>query len=136
MNDSQIALVQDTFKMVVPIKETAADLFYTRLFEIEPSVRPLFKGDMKDQGQKLMATLGVAVSGLTNLETIVPTVQALGKKHVAYGVEDWHYDRVGEALLWTLSQGLGDAFTPEAEAAWAETYGILATVMKDAAADA
>lgn len=136
MDSKQISLVQDTFKMVVPIQETAADLFYNRLFEIAPSTREMFKGDMKEQGKKLMATIGIAVTSLTNLEAIVPTVQALGVKHVGYGVEDWHYDKVGEALLWTLGQGLGDTFTKEVEAAWTETYITLATVMKDAAAKA
>ena len=136
MDSKQISLVQDTFKMVVPIQETAADLFYNRLFEIAPSTREMFKGDMKEQGKKLMATIGIAVTSLTNLEAIVPTVQALGVKHVGYGVEDWHYDKVGEALLWTLGQGLGDVFTKEVEAAWTETYVTLATVMKDAAAKA
>ena len=136
MDSKQISLVQDTFKMVVPIQETAADLFYNRLFEIAPSTREMFKGDMKEQGKKLMATIGIAVTSLTNLEAIVPTVQALGVKHLGYGVEDWHYDKVGEALLWTLGQGLGDTFTKEVEAAWTETYVTLATVMKDAAAKA
>lgn len=134
MDSQQILLVQDTFKMVVPIQETAAELFYNRLFEISPSTREMFKGDMKEQGRKLMATIGIAVASLNNLQAIVPTVQALGVKHVSYGVEDWHYDKVGEALLWTLGQGLGEAFTEAAEAAWTETYVTLATVMKDAAA--
>ena len=136
MDSKQISLVQDTFKMVAPIQETAAELFYNRLFEIAPSTKELFKGDMKEQGKKLMATIGIAVTSLTNLAAIVPTVQALGVKHVGYGVEDWHYDKVGEALLWTLGQGLGDVFTKEVEAAWTETYVTLATFMKVAAAKA
>lgn len=133
MEANQIALVQDTFKLVVPIKETAAELFYKRLFELEPSVRPMFPEDVTEQGKKLMAALGTVVSGLTALETIVPTVQKLGVSHVGYGVKDEHYGVVGEALIWTLEQGLGDAFTVEVRDAWLAAYTLLANVMTDAA---
>lgn len=133
MEADQIALVQDTFKLVVPIKEAAADLFYGRLFEIEPSTRAMFPEDVTEQGKKLMAALATVVSGLTDLETIVPTVQQLGASHVGYGVEDWHYDVVGQALIWTLEQGLGDAFTDEVRDAWLAAYTLLATVMIEAA---
>ena len=115
---------------------TAAELFYGRLFELDPELRPLFKGDMAKQGDKLMTTLAIAVRGLTNLDSIVPVVQQLGARHVGYGVKEKDYDTVGAALLWTLGQGLGDDFTPDVEAAWAEVYGLLATTMKDAAASA
>lgn len=135
MEANQIALVQETFKLVVPIKETAAELFYNRLFEIEPSVRPMFPEDVTDQGKKLMAALATVVSGLTALETIVPTVQQLGVSHVGYGVEDEHYGVVGEALIWTLEQGLGDAFTVEVRDAWLAAYTLLANVMVEAAND-
>lgn len=133
METRQIALVQETFKQVLTIKETAADLFYGRLFEIEPSVRPLFKGDLKEQGAKLMAALAMVVTGLTKIETIVPTVQELAVRHVGYGVENWHYDKVGEALIWTLEQGLAEAFTPEVKEAWVAAYTLLAGVMIEAA---
>jgi len=133
MTPDQIQLVQSTFKTVAGISEQAAELFYGRLFELDPALKSLFKGDMKDQGKKLMATIGVAVSSLTNLEKIVPTVQKLGASHIGYGVKDKDYDTVGEALLWTLEQGLGPAFTPDAKQAWTETYVTLATVMKEAA---
>lgn len=133
MEADQIALVQDTFKLVVPIKEAAADLFYDRLFEIEPSTREMFPEDVTEQGKKLMAALATVVSGLTALETIVPTVQQLGVSHVGYGVEDWHYDVVGQALIWTLEQGLGDAFTDEVKDAWLAAYTLLAGVMIEAA---
>ena len=133
MDQRQINLVQETFALVVPIKEKAADLFYARLFEIEPSTRALFGDDIEAQGKKLMAALGTVVSGLTNLDSIVPTVEELGRSHVDFGVEDWHYNKVSEALLWTLGQGLGDAFTDEVQDAWVEAYTILASVMKAAA---
>lgn len=134
MTPQQVELVQITWKKVLPIADTAAELFYTKLFTMDPAVKPLFKGDMKEQGRKLMAMIGTAVGGLTRLDTIVPAVQDLGRRHVKYGVKDKHYDTVGAALLWTLEQGLGDAFTPDVKNAWASAYGVLAVTMKDAAA--
>lgn len=133
MNNEQKLLVQKTFEMVAPIAEVAAGLFYGRLFELDPSLKPLFRGDIKDQGKKLMSTIKVAVQSLDRLEQLVPTVQALGRRHLAYGVRDEHYDIVGQALLWTFEKGLGDAWNDDVKAAWAEVYGILAKVMKDAA---
>lgn len=134
MTPDQIALVQSSFSKVVPIKEQAAELFYGRLFELDPSLKPLFKGDMKVQGQKLMAMIATAVGGLRVLDQIVPAVQALAKRHVGYGVKDSHYATVGAALLWTLEKGLGPDFTPEVKEAWATVYGILSTTMQQAAA--
>ena len=133
MTPNQIALVQQTFAQVKPIADTAATLFYDRLFELDPSLRPLFKGDLQDQKTKLMQALAFVVAGLTRLESIVPTVEALGQRHGAYGVQEAHYATVGAALLWTLSQGLGEAFTPEVQAAWLAAYTILSTVMQKAA---
>ncbi|MDI4658951.1 globin family protein [Xanthobacter autotrophicus] len=133
MTPTQIDLVQSSFAKVAPIADTAAGLFYGRLFEIAPEVKPLFKGDMTTQGQKLMATLGVVVAGLKDLPRIVPAAQALARKHVGYGVKTEHYAVVGSALLWTLEQGLGEAFTPEVKTAWADAYGLLSSVMIAAA---
>ena len=133
MNAEQIKLVQSTFAKVAPIAETAADLFYGKLFELDPSVKALFKADIKEQGAKLMKMIGMAVNSLNDLPALVPVVQSLGERHVDYGVEDGHYDTVGEALIWTLGQGLGEDFTEEVKNAWVETYTVLATVMKDAA---
>lgn len=129
MTPDQIALVQDSFKKVVPISEAAASMFYGRLFEIAPDVKPMFKGDIKEQGRKLMATLGVVVTGLTRLETVLPAASALAKKHVDYGVKAEHYAPVGAALLWTLEKGLGEAWTPELADAWATAYGTLSGYM-------
>lgn len=126
-------LVRNSFAKVVPIAPQAAALFYDRLFTLDPSLEPLFKGDMEEQGRKLMAMIGTAVASLDRLDAIVPAVQSLGRRHTGYGVPLASYDTVGAALLWTLGQGLGDAFTPEVQAAWTETYTTLATVMKDAA---
>lgn len=135
MTPEQVNLVQQSFAKVAPIADQAADLFYDRLFESAPSVRPLFPEDMTAQKQKLMQLLSTAVANLDQVEEIVPTLEELGRKHVGYGAEPGHYDVVGEALLWTLEQGLGDGFTPAVKEAWATTYGTIADLMKAAAAE-
>jgi len=129
MTPDQIKAIQDSFLKVVPISEQAAALFYGRLFEIAPAVKPLFRGDMKEQGRKLMATLGVVVNGLANLESILPAASALAKRHVDYGVKAADYTPVGAALLWTLERGLGEQWTPQLAAAWTEAYTILSGFM-------
>lgn len=129
MTPEQIELVQQSFAKVAPISEQAAELFYGRLFEVAPQVKPMFKGDMKEQGRKLMATLGIVVTGLTRLETVLPAASALAKKHVSYGVKAEHYPIVGGALLWTLERGLGEAWNPELAAAWTTAYGTLSGYM-------
>jgi hemoglobin-like flavoprotein len=134
MTPEQIYLVQRSWRQVLPIADTAAEMFYTKLFSLDASLQPLFKGDMKAQGRKLMAMIGTAVNGLGKLDALVPAVQDLGRRHVKYGVKDAHYDTVGAALLWTLGQGLGEAFTPDVKAAWTTVYGVLAATMKNAAA--
>ena len=133
MTPEQVALVKSNWAAVAPIAPQAAELFYGKLFELDPSIKPLFKGDMTEQGKKLMATLGVAVANLEKLDEIVPTVQKLGREHKDYGVTPDHYPTVGAALLWTLEQGLGDAFTPEAKSAWGEVYTVLSAKMIAAA---
>jgi hemoglobin-like flavoprotein len=133
MTPDQIKAIQESFAKVAPISEQAAAIFYGRLFEIAPSVKPLFKGDMTEQGRKLMATLAVVVNGLTNLETILPAASALAKRHVGYGVKPIHYPIVSEALLWTLERGLGADWTPELATAWGDAYGVLSDYMIDEA---
>ena len=130
---AQKNLVQESFKTIVPIADDAAQLFYQRLFELDPSLRHMFRGDMKEQRKKLMQMITAAVKGLDRLEQLVPVVEDLGRRHTGYGVTDAHYDTVGAALLWTLEMGLGSAFTPEVKEAWATVYGILASTMKNAA---
>jgi hemoglobin-like flavoprotein len=134
MNPRQKELVQSSFAKVAPIADQAADLFYNRLFEIDPSLRPMFPENMKEQKIKLMQMLTAAVKGLDNLETLVPVVRQLGARHIGYGVKDEHYGTVAAALLWTLERGLGDAFTPETKEAWVVVYGILAATMQEGAA--
>lgn len=133
MTPQQITLVQATWQQVLPIQAQAAELFYGRLFALDPAVKPLFRGDMTEQGKKLMQTIGLVVSSLTRLEEILPAAQDLGRRHTAYGVKPEHYATVGASLLWTLEQGLGGAFTPEVKDAWASAYGLLAQVMQEAA---
>jgi hemoglobin-like flavoprotein len=129
MSPDQIDLVQSSFAKVAPVAEVAAELFYGRLFEIAPEVKPLFRGDMKGQGRKLMTTLGVVVAGLKDFDAILPAAKALAVKHVGYGVAAAHYKPVGEALIWTLEKGLGQGFTPEVKEAWLAAYGALSGVM-------
>jgi hemoglobin-like flavoprotein len=117
----------------MPIADDASALFYRRLFELDPALERMFKGDMTEQRRKLVQMLTAAVKGLDRLDQLVPVVEDLGRRHVGYGVTDSHYGTVGAALLWTLEKGLGNAFTPEVKDAWIEVYGLLAGTMKNAA---
>lgn len=133
MTPQQIALVRSSFAEVSPIADSAAKLFYSRLFELDPSLRPLFRNSLDAQGSKLMNMIAGAICLLDQPEKLMPVVRNLGRRHTAYGVEDQHYETVGTALLWTLEKGLGAAFTPEVENAWIAVYGALADNMKMAA---
>jgi hemoglobin-like flavoprotein len=135
MTPETVALVQESIAEVVPISDQAAMLFYDRLFEIAPPVRAMFPDDMTEQRRKLMATLGVVVTGLSKIETVLPSASALAKKHVAYGVKSEHYPIVGSALLWTLEKGLGAAWTPDVADAWTAAYGTLSGYMISEAYD-
>jgi hemoglobin-like flavoprotein len=132
---TQIELVQTSFAVIAPIADDAAALFYRRLFEIDPSLRQMFPGDLSEQRKKLMQMLTAAVKGLPRLDRLVPVVEDLGRRHSGYGVRDEHYETVGAALLWTLEKGLGAAFTPDVREAWTAVYGVLASTMKRAAAN-
>ena len=135
LTNEEIQAVQSSWEKCVPIADKAAELFYGKLFELDPDLKPLFKGDMQEQGKKLMTMITVAVNGLNDLEKIVSAVKALGVRHVGYGVKDSHYDTVGSALIWTLGKGLGEEFTDALKAAWIKVYTLLATTMKGAAAE-
>ena len=135
LTSTEIALVRASFAQVAPFQEEAADVFYRRLFAMAPKLRKLFPGDLSQQKRKLMQTVAVAVGGLTDLEKLVPVVRALGARHAGYGVTATDYVVVGEALLWTLEQGLGEAFKPEVRAAWANVYHVIATTMQAGAED-
>lgn len=129
----QVKLVQDSFEKVVPIADVAADIFYSKLFEIDPSLKSMFPSDMNEQKKKLMQTLTVVIRGLNDLDKIVPAAEALAVKHIDYGVKPEHYTYVGNALLRTLKEGLGDAFDDKTRAAWVAAYKLLADTMKAAA---
>lgn len=132
MTPEQVGLIRTSWAQVVPMADDAAALFYAKLFQLDPELRPLFGANMDEQGRKLMMMIGTAVNGLDRLDEIVPAVKALGVRHATYGVEDVDYDTVGIALLWTLEQGLGDAFTEEVKEAWGTVYNLLADTMKTA----
>jgi len=134
MTPDQITLVQSSLPSILAIREAAAALFYDRLFEIDPTTRPLFSGiDMSQQGTKLMAAIAMVVGSLRRLETVERDIQKLAQRHVTYGVTSSHYESVGAALLWTLEKGLGSAFTPELRAAWTAAYGTLSHAMQHSA---
>ncbi len=135
MTPQEITLIKNSFAKVAPIADQAAAIFYARLFELDPALRDLFQGDMKEQGRKLMTMLGVAVNSLERIEQLVPAVRQLGLKHAGYRVREEHYETVGDALLWTLAKGLGAEFTLDTRIAWGKTYWLLAETMKAGARD-
>ena len=129
MTPEQKQLIKDSWVQILPIKEQAAELFYNRLFDTYPELRPLFKGDMKEQGRKLIAMLNTVVNGLDNLEGLIEALKESGKAHAGYGVKAEDYKKVGDAFLWTLERGLGDAFTPDVKEAWMVTYTFVASAV-------
>ncbi len=133
MTPEDVATVQSSFAKVVPISDEAGRMFYGRLFNIAPDVRPLFRGDLDEQSRKLMQMLATVVGGLSDLEKIVPAARELAVRHVDYGVTAAQYEPVGEALIWTLSEGLGDQFDANTEASWRRAYAALSGVMIEAA---
>ncbi|MBC7941578.1 MAG: hemin receptor [Chitinophagaceae bacterium] len=133
MTPRDIELVQSSFSKVAPSADSVAAIFYGRLFEMDPALKPLFKSDLAAQGGKLMTMLATVVNGLPTLDRLVPAAESLGKRHVPYGVKPEHYATVGGALLATLEAGLGEGFTPEVRSAWTKTYGVVSSVMIEAA---
>ncbi len=129
MTPDQVNLVELSFGKVKRISEQASALFYDRLFETNPELRPLFKGDMKEQGRLLMVTLATAVALLKRPIQLEEAVEALGVRHARYNVQTEHFEPVGEALIWTLEKGLGPEFTPEVKAAWLEMYRMVSMTM-------
>ncbi|HET7669257.1 MAG TPA: globin family protein [Burkholderiales bacterium] len=134
MTPEQVDLVQRSWRSVLPVGDTAAELFYGKLFSLDPSIQKLFRDDMREQGRNLTAMISVAVGSLSRPERIMLAVQQLGRRHAAYGVEPRHYELVGVALLWMLEQVLGEAFTPAVRQAWSDVYTLLANTMQDACA--
>lgn len=135
MTSEQIQLIRESFALVGPRADVVALVFYQRLFELDPALRPLFRADVTEQGRKLMQMLAAAVRLLDRPESLVPVLEDLGRRHVGYGVRDEHYDTVGNALLWAFDQALRGQFTPAAHHAWGELYAVVAATMKRAAAE-
>ena len=135
MTPEQIELVKSSWAKVSPIAEQVAELFYGKLFSLNPELKLLFKSDMKGQGRKLMVMLNTAVNSLDKLDVVIPIIEASGRRHVDYGVKEEDYDTVGEALIWTLNEGLGDDFSDEVKTAWIKVYALLANTMKEAATE-
>jgi hemoglobin-like flavoprotein len=133
MTRKQIALVQTSFKLVEPIADKAAALFYAKLFDDASELRGLFKGDLNEQGIKLMQIIGYAVENLGRIDELVPEIEALGARHLTYGVNERHYELVGTALIWTLEKALGRQFDAPTRRAWTEVYALLADTMKHGA---
>ena len=131
MTNDQITLVRESFKKIEPVAEEAAVLFYARLFKLDPSLRPLFKTDIREQGLKLMQMLRLVVENLDRLDELVPELRSLGDRHVTYGVEDRHYETVEAALLWTFEKALNPNYTVKTKEAWTAVYGLVAQMMKE-----
>jgi len=136
MSPEQKILVKNSWQKLAPMADTAASLFYERLFAIDATIRALFKTtNLTEQRRKLIQALALVVNGLDNLDALVPAIADLGRRHAQYGVKEGQYDTVGAALLWTLEQGLGSGWTPEVKAAWSGAYTLVADVMRGAACE-
>jgi len=133
IDEGRATLLRVSLHRLNPHADLVAELFYERLFVLDPSLRPLFRGDMRAQGRKLLGVLQVVVTHADRLDVLTPVVQGLGRRHAGYGVRDEHYDTVRAALIWTLQQALGDDLTPATAAAWADMYDHVAAVMRGAA---
>ena len=133
MTPEQIHLVKDSWAKLLPVQEDAAEIFYHRLFDIHPEVKPYFKGNMKEQGKKLITMIDTTVSSLDNLDALMKPLKQSGKAHEGYDVKPEDYDKVSDALLWTLEKELGDDFTAETSEAWAVAYTVISSVMIDGA---
>lgn len=136
MTRDQITLVQESFRALLPFKIKAAEMFYDRLFTLDPSLKPMFANtNLQAQGAKLMAALGFVVGALRTPAALEAPVRELAIRHKGYGVRDSHYATVGRALVDTLQDALADRWTPQLWAAWAEAYGIVSAMMIAAARD-
>ena len=133
MNAKKVELVQSSWQNVAPQAEEAMAIFYDRLFHVAPELKPMFRGDPREQQRKAAAMMNFIVRSLNRPDALLPGARALGERHVGYGVRDEHYDTVGQTLLWTLAKGLGPVFTPEVKQAWIAAYAVLSATMKDAA---
>lgn len=132
MTEDQARIVQSTWRAVLPVGDTFAELFYGRLFAVDPALRKLFKDDMIEQGRNLTAMLSVAAANIGKTERIRLALRNLGRRHVAYGVRPDHFESVEDALLFALEHALIDVFTPEVKAAWQAAFRKLSSLMLEA----
>jgi hemoglobin-like flavoprotein len=132
MTTGQKELVKASFEQLIPIADTAAALFYARLFELDPELSLIFKTNMVEQGRKLIQMIAMVVTGLDRLSELLPALEALGARHASYGVRERDYETVGNALIWAIQELLGDDFTVEIKEAWVEVYSLLASAMQSA----
>jgi hemoglobin-like flavoprotein len=130
MTPRQIQLVRSTLAEAARHQEVAALVFYRRLFELDPALRPLFKSDIQEQAKKLTDMLAALVGMLDDTKNLLSELRAMGARHAGYGVKDAHYATVGTALLDMLAVTLGRQFTPEAREAWTVLYGAVEATMK------
>ncbi|MFW5678676.1 MAG: globin domain-containing protein [Pseudomonadota bacterium] len=135
LDDRELDLLRATLRDMARAAPASASIFYDRLFEIAPETRPLFTSDMEQQGVKMMSTLGAIVAQLHDQVALAPIVADLARRHVAYGVVPAHYEKLGEALLWTVARSLGPRCTPEVRVVWTKAYAALAAAMLEASAE-
>ena len=130
MTQKQIEIVKSSWLLVADIDPAVVgNLFYNRLFELEPQVKEMFRKPINEQSKKLLAMIGYVIAKLDNLDSILPEVTKLAQRHVDYGVQPFHYKIVGEALLWTLEKGLGKNWNEETEESWTACYSLLSNAM-------
>lgn len=137
MKEEQIKVLRKSWSQVTPLGDAAAELFYDRLFKIDPGAQSLFGGtNFSQQYRNLLQAINYVVQNVDKVDVLMPVLSGLGQRHATYGVRDEHYDSVGEALIWTLEQGLGDQWSAEVRDVWCDAYNTVSTVMKHAANDA
>lgn len=130
MTTEQIEIVKENFNQIAPLADLVAAEFYERLFQLDASLRPLFKEDLTEQKKHLMMMLKFAIGTLDRMEVFEPSLEELGRKHIAYGVKETHYETVGDALILTLRAMLGASLTEQLEAAWIAAYSLIAGTMQ------
>lgn len=131
LTPEHIAEIRRSWMVLSRVPDALTELFYERLFRIAPEVKPLFAGtDLPEQGKKLAAAVGLVVRHVENLSPVVPALQDLGRRHTGYGVQDAHYDAVGQALIHAIATRLGPEFTTATEDAWVAAYTAVATTMQ------
>ncbi|TLV02206.1 globin domain-containing protein [Dyadobacter luticola] len=134
MTSRKILIIKTTWSYAIGLPEMTGELFYERLFELDPSLQAMFPPDMEQQNRKLIDMITYMVSHLQAMENVQRDIDAMAARHAGYGVRPEHYKTVGDALKWVLEQRLGDQWDEETREAWTELYDIWSTSMIRAAA--